>query len=202
MESLRSYAQVLQGDSNYRPLPVPGLPGAAENGTQVNIALRSGEQSLARGEPREEPNPGYTELYESQFPLLNSDQAQKKRKPTTMKESKRNLTAAPVSSHSLLRRRDSGIAFPTSEPGSPVANDFVPVDQIHRKKPHAPSMENEFASPSRKPRTKARHNEEETPARNDERQETRSKSPSKKVSYNGDRDAKEFLAARNLSGHQ
>jgi hypothetical protein len=119
-----------------------------------------------------------------------------------MKESKRNQTAAPASSHSLPRRRDSVIAFPTSEPGSPVANDFVPVDQIHRKKPYAPSMENEFASPPRKPRTKARHNEEETPAQNDERQETRSKSPSKKVSYNGDRDAKEFLVARNLPGHQ
>ena len=199
---MRSYAQVLQGDINYRPLAVAWLPGAAENGTQVDIALRFGEQSFARGEPREEPYPGYSELYESEFPQLKSDVARKLRKSTTMKESKRNLTVAPASSHGLLRRRNSVIAFPISEPGSPVANDFVPVDQIHRKKPYAPSMENEFASPPRKPRTKAHHNEGETPARDDERQATRSKSPSKKVSYNGDRDAKEFLAARNLSGHQ
>ena len=184
-----------------RPLPVPRLPQTAENGTRVNSVIRA---RSARGTPREEPSPGRNDQYEHQFPLLSSHAAQKRPKSTTVKDSRRNLTAASASARGLLllRRRDSFIAAPTSEPGSPVANDFVPVDQIHRKKPFSPSMENEFASPPRKTRIKAHHDGEETPARRGGRQETQSKSPSKKVNYSADRDAKEYLAARRLSGQQ
>ncbi|GAB7334487.1 hypothetical protein MBLNU13_g06478t1 [Cladosporium sp. NU13] len=193
MEPLRSYAQVLQGDVDNRPLPVPRLPQAAENGTQVNIAVNSWRQSLARGALREE--------YECQFPLLGSRPDPNLRNSTTMKDSRRNMTAASVSARGLLRRRDSIIAPPTSEPGSPVVNDFILVDQIHRKKPYSPSMENEFASPPRKTRRQPRRDEEE-PARKDGRRDTPSKSPSKKVGYNADRDTKEYMAARSLSGQQ
>ena len=157
---------------------------------------------MARGEPRAEPYLGWKKWYDGQFPLLESGPTKDLRMSTTVNCAGPYSKVAPVPPRRVTRRRDSIIACPISEPGSPVANDFVPVDQIFRKEPYSPSMENEFASPPRKPRTKARHNEEETPAQNDERQETRSKSPSKKVSYNGDRDAKEFLVARNLPGHQ
>ena len=198
---MRTYAQVLQDDGTNRHLPVPRLPQTAENGTQVNITTNAWGQSLARGEPREKPYRGTRAEYESHYPLLDPHTAPKLRKSTIIKDSKRNMTAASASTRGLLRRGDSLIAPSTSRPGSPVANDFVPVDQIHRKKPYSPSMENEFASPPRKTRRQPRR-DEETPTREDGRQDTPSKSPSKKVGYNADRETKEYMAARNPSGQQ
>lgn len=145
---MRPYAQVLQDHGDNRPLPVPRLPQTAENGTQVNIAINSWGQSLARGELRDQ--------YEHQFPLPGSPPVQKLAKATPMKDSRRNMTAASASARGVLPRRDSIITPSTSEPGSPVANDFIPVDQIHRKKPYSPSMGNEFASPPRKTRKQPR----------------------------------------------
>ena len=93
---------------------------------------------------------------------------------------------------------DSALASPTSDPGSPVANDFIPLDQTHRKKPTGPSLENEFPSPSGKTRRTPRRSEQEEPAQEDGRQDSRKQSPSKKLrSYNVDRDDKEeYLSAK------
>lgn len=103
---------------------------------------------------------------------------------------------------------DSVIASPTSDPGSPVPDDFSVVN-LHRRKPHSPWKENESTSPPksmRKPR-----DEEVKSARRDRHQETRSKSPSKKLrstsknllNYNADREAKEeYLAARSPPDQQ
>lgn len=112
-----------------------------------------------------------------------------------------------LSSSSAGSAYDSGIASPTSEPGSPVPNDWVPVDQLHRKKPYSPSMENEFASP---PKSMRKPRDEKSPRRG-RRQETRSKSPSKKLrstsknlrNYDADKEAKEeYLAARSPPNQQ
>jgi hypothetical protein len=116
------------------------------------------------------------------------------RRLSSRRLSSRRLSSRRLSSRRRQRRdgrRDSAIASPTSEPGSPVVNDWVPVDQIHRKKPHEPSMENEFASPPSKTQRHLRRDEQkEELSQKDRCQDTRSNSPSKKV-RNADRDAKE-----------
>ena len=144
---MRPYAQVLQDHGDNRPLPVPRLPQTAENGTRANIALKAWEQSVARGEPRAEPYLGWKKWYDGQFPLLESGPTKDLRMSTTVNCAGPYSKVAPVPPRRVTRRRDSIIACPISEPGSPVANDFVPVDQIFRKEPYSPSMENEFASP-------------------------------------------------------
>lgn len=168
----------------------------------MNVALKACEQLVARGEPIKEPYLGWKKWYDDQFPLLKPDPSKNLGRSTTMDDAGPYLKVAPVPPRRLPRRRDSSIASPISEPGSPVANDFVPINQIHRKKPYLPSMENEFASPPRDPRRKPRRDEQGESARKDGSQETQRKSPSKKISYNADRDTKECLVARRLSGQQ
>lgn len=104
---------------------------------------------------------------------------------------------------------DSSIASPTSDPGSPVPDDYPVVDRSHSRKPYSPLMENKSTSPPKSAR-KPRRDGEKEPARRDRRQESRSKSPSKKLrstsknlrNYNADREAKEeYLASRSPPDH-
>lgn len=96
---------------------------------------------------------------------------------------------------------------PISEDGSAVEYDSIPIEQFHRKKPYSPSMENEFASPPGKTRGRRRlhdyDDDAEEQAQRYGRQDTQSRSPLKKMhGYNTERDTKEYMAARRLSGQQ
>lgn len=117
---------------------------------------------------------------------------------------KGNSGASPdrLSSSSSSSAYDSSIPSPTSDPGSPVPDDYPVVGHVHRRKSYSPSMENKSTSPPKSARKP--HDEEKSPRRG-RRQETRSKSPSKKLrstsknlfNYNADREAKEkYLASR------
>ena len=86
---------------------------------------------------------------------------------------------------------DSSVTSVGSDLKSPVVNDFVAINQKHRKKPNVPSMENDFASPTKKTRRKPRHNRQRMPVRKDGRQDTRGNSSSKLRNHNADREAKE-----------
>jgi hypothetical protein len=124
------------GSSANAPLSTgPQLPQTAENGTGVDVAQRHWETFLARGEERDEAYLGGKDR-----PLPYSYSAPNVAMP---------LPAAGND------RRDSIVGSPISEPGSPVADDFIPLDQVHRKKPYSLCMENEFAS---LPRNKHRKN--------------------------------------------
>jgi len=101
----------------------PQLPqtAGAENGTRVNVVQRDWEREEAYlgGNDRALPYSYSAPQVAMAMPAARND------------------------------RRDSIVGSPISEPGSPVANDFISLDQFHRKKPYSMCMENEFASPPR-----------------------------------------------------
>lgn len=71
-----------------------------------------------------------------------------------------DLNVAPVSSP-RLQRRDSIISSLTLDPGSPVANESVSVNQFHGEKEHSPFMENKIASPPKDTHKRLRRDDQD-----------------------------------------
>ncbi|KAM0705573.1 hypothetical protein Q7P35_006932 [Cladosporium inversicolor] len=167
-------------------MSVARLPQTAENGPRINSALNTWDLLLARGPPRKEPYPGCNEGRFVTVPApatpipysapisnlpppapINVAAVPPQRATMTLPPlTIVNVTPVPPLTGVLPltgflaltggRRKDSIMGSPILEDGSPVENDFIPIDQFHRKKPHSASMENKFASPPRHSRRKAR----------------------------------------------